>query len=140
MTNNSPNPRNKCVALIPQGNLVHWTCSQSTINHSNVVNQFQRSSKTLCFKGSSDHHMSAFGVKQDGFATPVASFPPKYSPNNGMDGYGWMTCFDLFLRSRHPNFSIRYHRIMQFNQDISNGQKWKDCCIILYITYKKTNI
>ena len=98
MTNNSPNPRNKCVALIPQGNLVHWTCSQSTINHSNVVNQFHRSSKTLCFKGSSDHHMSAFGVKQDGFATPVASFPPKYSPNNGMDGYGWMTCFDLFLR------------------------------------------
>lgn len=54
---------------------------------------------------------------------------------------GWMDdmFWSIFGGSRDPNFSIRYHRIMQFNQDISNGQKWKDCLITynIYITYKK---
>ena len=53
-----------------------------------------------------------------------------------------MTCFDVFFRDAGIQTSAlhRYHRIMQFNEDISNGQKWKDCritYIYIYITYKK---
>ena len=47
--------------------------------------------------------------------------------------------WSIFEGSRDPNFSIRYHRIMQFNQDISNGQKWKDCLITYNIYHLQKN-
>lgn len=53
---------------------------------------------------------------------------------------GWMTCFNLFLRDPGIQTSALDIIVMQFNQDISNGQEWKDCritYIYIYITYKK---